>query len=1299
MATILLQAAGAYLGGLIGGIGATLGTAAGALAGYAIDRALLNGSARREGPRLDDPRPFSAEEGIALPRVYGTVRIGGNLIWATRFEETRQTTRQGAKGGPRSTTYSYFANAAFAICEGEIAGVRRIWADGREIDQSEIEVRIHRGTGDQEPDPLIEAKQGSGGAPAYRGTAYAVFERFPVGPYGNRIPQFQFEVMRTVGDLPGRVRAVAMIPGSTEYGLAPGLVTRQRREGETLAVNRHVLHGATDMVASLDELQALCPNLEHIALVVSWFGDDLRAGACRIRPAVTGRDETGLSQDWVVSGVARGSAVEVSRRDGRPAFGGTPSDRSVMDAIAEIRGRGLKVTLYPFVMMDIPPDNAKTNPYGGGPEQPVNPWRGRITATPAPGYPGSADKSAAARSQIAAFAGGAVGADFSAGAETVTFASDPEDWGYRRLVLHYARLAAAAGGVDAFLVGSELRGLTTLRDGAGAFPFVECLCDLVAESRAILGSSTRISYAADWSEYFGHQPADGTGDVFYHLDPLWAHPEVDAVCIDNYMPISDWRDEDRGGGNPDGFIGPYDIEGLKRGIAGGEGFDWYYAGEEQRAARNRSPVEDGAYGKNWVFRYKDLVAWWSSLHHERPGGVEEHVPTSWTPMSKPIWFTELGSGAVDKGPNQPNVFPDPNSAEDAVPHFSNAARSDLAALRFLRAHLDHWDGSAAGHEASLNPMSPVYDGPMVDPGRIYLWAWDARPFPAFPARTDIWSDGGNWQRGHWLNGRLGVAEVGELVNAILIDHGLAPARTDQADGTMTGYVTLDATTARDLIEPVAGLFGLSATEGDAGLVFATQGTGSVIALTEDDLVVEPGRPTVERSRQPDHVLPREAVLGFRDEFGDYRPVSARTRTEHGRGSGVEMLALPAVLSAPQGEALVDAWLERQWRGRETVSFQVPVSHRAVKPGALVSLPGGAAAHIVTEIEDGAARRVSARRIAGRDASGWKPVLPDLPAPVIATAGRPLAIFLDLPMGTGGGAEEDQLRLAVRSKPWRAHVSYASPEMTGFSQRRVISKRAVTGRLAYPNSGGVEGRLNRANPLYVILDDGALSSVSRLQLLNGANMAALNAGNGEWEVIQFEQAEEVAPSTWRLDTMLRGQFGTGDAMHAGAAAGASFVLLDEAVDTAGLAKHERGILLNWRIGPSGYGLTDVNVATRQVAGGIRAARPLSPVHLRAVHETGTGIRLRWIRRGRIDADSWLPIEIPLGEEGEAYAVTVRDADGATIRSASSLATEWLYPSTAMAHDGVSGPADLMFEVCQTSSLAGPGLTARVSFHLG
>ena len=786
MATVVLQAAGSYLGGFLGTTAAAIGSAAGAMAGYIVDRALIEGTRKIEGPRLDTQRPFTAEEGVALPLIYGTMRVGGTIIWATRFEEERQTERQGAKGGPKVSTYSYFANVALALCDGRIAGVRRVWADGRELDLTRVTMRVHSGAQDQEPDPLIEARQSPNPVPAFKGTAYVVFERLPLDEYGNRVPQLQFEVMRPAGTNAERIRAVALIPGSTEFGLGTTLVSAEGSPGESTFLNRNILHASTDIEASLDELQGLCPNLEHVALVVSWFGDDLRAGACSIRPGVTQAAIPGISQEWRVSGIGRGAARLMSSHSGGAAYGGSPSDISVLEAIAELKNRGLKVTLYPFVMMDIPGANDLPDPYGGS-AQAAYPWRGRITCMPAPGLPGAADRTATARTQIAAFCGAAEAGDFREEHHGIGYAGPAGDWGYRRLILHYAKLAAKAGGVEAFLVGSELRGLTTLRDETDAFPFVEALVTLAAETKAILGPSTTVTYGADWSEYFGYQPSDGSGDVYFHLDPLWASEAVGAVGIDNYMPLSDWRDSDYGGENPDGFRSPYDPDGLCGMIAAGEGFDWYYASGADRVARVRTPITDGAYSKPWIFRYKDLEGWWGNTHFERVGGFEKPTSTAWVPRSKPIWMTEIGCSAADKGPNQPNVFPDPKSSENALPYFSDGGRSDLAMIRYIAAHLDRWDPDASGFEEPWNPWSDIYDGRMVDPGRLYLWAWDARPFPAFPSRTGLWKDGANWLQGHWLNGRLSGATAAGTIEAVLADHGQAVAVTRHADGFCAGY--------------------------------------------------------------------------------------------------------------------------------------------------------------------------------------------------------------------------------------------------------------------------------------------------------------------------------------------------------------------------------------------------------------------------------------------------------------------------------------------------------------------------------
>ena len=461
-------------------------------------------------------------------------------------------------------------------------------------------------------------------APAYRGTAYVVIENLDLTPYGNRIPQFNFEVFRRPpAGLPGvprppalDVRGVALVPGCGEYALATEEVHFRRGRGDNVVLNVHNDRGVPDLVASLDQLSADLPNARSVSLVVSWFGDDLRCDRCTLRPAVEQAGEDGTPMRWVVSGQGRSSAREVSRLAGRPIFGGTPADESVLQAIARMKADGLAVMFYPFILMDIQAGNGLSDPWSGAADQPPVPWRGRITLAKAPGRAGSADKSAAAAEEVAAFFGRATAGDFHGSGETVEY-EGPSEWSYRRFVLHYAHLCARAGGVDAFCIGSEMRGLTQIRDSADGYPAVRELCDLAEEVRSILGPDTKIGYAADWSEYFGHQPGDGSGDVLYHLDPLWASPEIDFIGIDNYMPLSDWRD---GAGHADAAAGSiYDLAYLKGNVAGGEGYDWYYADAEGRAGQDRIPISDGAYGEDWVFRYKDLVSWWSEPAREPPG--------------------------------------------------------------------------------------------------------------------------------------------------------------------------------------------------------------------------------------------------------------------------------------------------------------------------------------------------------------------------------------------------------------------------------------------------------------------------------------------------------------------------------------------------------------------------------------------------------------------------------------------------------------------------------------------------------
>ncbi|WOK36313.1 phage tail protein [Sphingomonas sp. C3-2] len=192
MATLVLTVAGAVVGGQIG-------AAVGAIIGQQIDQRLLFAPKGRQGPRLGDLAVQTSTYGTPIPRLFGTMRVAGTVIWATDLVERRETSG-GGKGRPRTTSYSYSTSFAVALSARRVRRIRRIWADGKLLRgaggdfKTETGFRFHDGDEDQAPDPLIAAIEGVGRTPAYRGIAYAVFEHFQLGDYGNRIPMLTFEV-------------------------------------------------------------------------------------------------------------------------------------------------------------------------------------------------------------------------------------------------------------------------------------------------------------------------------------------------------------------------------------------------------------------------------------------------------------------------------------------------------------------------------------------------------------------------------------------------------------------------------------------------------------------------------------------------------------------------------------------------------------------------------------------------------------------------------------------------------------------------------------------------------------------------------------------------------------------------------------------------------------------------------------------------------------------------------------------------------------------------------------------------
>ncbi|MES2215220.1 MAG: glycoside hydrolase TIM-barrel-like domain-containing protein [Pseudomonadota bacterium] len=450
----IFSALGGALGDACGGgMFSTIGRFAGRSLGNYIEQSNIQAEEYyRHRRHLDNLYIEATTEGRVIPIIYGYAKVQGHMIWALPLKEAmhEEATSKNFHGTDiersiqHDTSYTYYASFALGICEGEITDISRAWAGGDLIDISKYKCRIYKGSKDQTPDPLIESAQGAGKTPAFRGLAYIVFEELPLKEFGNKVPHFSFEVQKKCGaeGVEDMVRSMVMIPGSGEF-VYDTIIQQKitKSDGVTLMkvdINSHNHKNIADSLFSLDQLQSTCPNLEWVAPVVCWFGDNLNAGECSIVPRVEYNDKNSISSEvWKVAGYNRDTAKLVSRDDkGNPNYGGSVNDASVLRYLEELQRRNLKVMLYPMFFLDIP----------------QKPWRGHLS-----GIPEDIDK----------------------------FFNKPD--GYKNFILHYARLVA--GKVDAFVIGSELIGLTKI-NAASRFPAVDQLIDLAEKVKAILGPST-----------------------------------------------------------------------------------------------------------------------------------------------------------------------------------------------------------------------------------------------------------------------------------------------------------------------------------------------------------------------------------------------------------------------------------------------------------------------------------------------------------------------------------------------------------------------------------------------------------------------------------------------------------------------------------------------------------------------------------------------------------------------------------------------------------------------------------------
>jgi hypothetical protein len=748
MTTLILSSIGSTVGSALGPLGAMAGSYLGASIGSYFDRKIfdLNKTQKISGYRLDDLLIQTSTYGKTIPIIFGSMRVSGNIIWSMPIKEVVSTeliSQSYGKGFSRpkanveNTQYNYFINVAIGICEGVIDDVEKIWADNKLLDKTKLNFRLYRGTEDQMPDSLIQSIESIESTCGYRGLAYIVIEDFQINEFGNRVPNFTFEVKRNLIDdnsVESKITGVNIIPGSGEF--AYDTITQyksniaQFRKFQIIdqkkeRINNNTESSDADAIVALNQMQKTLPNLKYVSVVVSWFANSLDLKNCQIYPAVEGHEYTTSPDEWGVKNLTRSQAKIVTKdANGNPIYGGTVSDQSLVRYLQKLRSSGYKVILYPMLFLDLKD----------------KPWRGRIkgSAGDVEKFFGSGGKSSPMENNndnsgsqiksVMATPHAVIPAQAEIQEElennnTNSKTPTVNTFSYFEFITHYATLTKDY--IDGIIIGSELKGITSIFNPTKIYPAVDKLIELSNIVRQIIepkniqtNTQTRnkiITYAADWSEYHS---VNGE----YNLDKLWSSDNINVVGIDAYFPLTDIKS----------YSYTPKLNEIMNGWTSGEGYDYFY----ENGNRDKK-----IYYKSPEFAWKNIQYWWENEHINST----DKVKSTWKSKMKKIWFTEYGFPSIHAATNMPNVFYNPESSDGGLPVNSNGGINfDLQRVA-IEATIQKWQNSQ-----------------MVE--KMMLWCYDARPYPQFPQDRNIWADGNLWTYGHWVNGKLGRCLLAKILS-------------------------------------------------------------------------------------------------------------------------------------------------------------------------------------------------------------------------------------------------------------------------------------------------------------------------------------------------------------------------------------------------------------------------------------------------------------------------------------------------------------------------------------------------------
>jgi len=536
-----------------------------------------------------------------------------------------------------------------------------------------------------------------------------------------------------------------------------------------------------------------------------------------------------------------------------------------------------------------------------------------------------------------------------------------------------------------------------------------------------------------------------------------------------------------------------------------------------------------------------------------------------------------------------------------------------------------------------------------------------------------------------------MADLQSILSDFVRRAGLPNVSLDVSDisGLVGGLALSGRNEVRAAVEAITQIFQIDTLERGGTLAFRQRGKASVATITEDHLLPRgssesEGRNLYTVTRTPRQSLPQRVELGFYDRFSDYQGSTQAADRQVGSGSTITTIDSRLVLTSDQARARAEILLNAYWSELYTFSFSVSLDFALLEAGDVITLTVAGrtwTARLLKITVNGQRLDIDA---VTTDAASYQASLKGsdpLPTQEILLS-QPAALYaLNLPITTGI-SENPAFFLSTgrqtNDNKWRYTQVYRS-DGGDYGLIQVLSTPMTHGVTASLLTAGNPFYTDKGSTVDVTLTDGTLSSVTELEMLNGANAALI--GN---ELIQFQTATLLSGTTWRLSTLLRGRNGTEDALtHS--AAGEVFLLLGGGLERTEMIFGD----INRQTSLKGVsnGQLEPDIAAQAFTPTAANLKPYSPVHLASTRSAGT-ITFTWKRRTRYGG-AWVDSqEVPLAEFTELYEMDIFNGAN-VVRTLSSVTPSVVYTSAQQVADFGSNQSSVSVRLYQMSSVVGRG----------